>query len=300
MKVSNINISPLPFYDDLSKQNHKKKYAFGQVWPLIFYKNTILPFQFNIHHDVAILNKDVIKVSLVNIYSEIITDITDEIKEAGLTLTSVSLKNINIKYSGISSLSCVKHEGTYYLEMEVELNNIRYTFYSDVFCIKNNIDTCILIEYFNTSNFELKEGIVDFSDNFKFRCYLDTFIGKPEYEFEEEATDRMGYSFIESQVSKKKYKFTFIAPEYLCDALRLIRLCDNKKITDSAQEYELINFAMEPKWEEQGDLAAVECEFETDMVIANTAGYVPVLKGGDFNDDYDESFLIDKIDEDVQ
>ena len=40
---------------------------------------------------------------------------------------------------------------------------------------------------------------------------------------------------------------------------------------------------MEPNWEDQGDLASVECEFETDTVIANIGGYTPELVGGDFN-----------------
>ena len=100
----------------------------------------------------------------------------------------------------------------------------------------------------------------------------------------------MGYTFIESQVSKKIYKFTFIAPEYLCDALRIVRLCENKRITNKSQVYDLTTFNMEPKWEDQGDLASVECEFETDTVIANIGGYTPELAGGDFNDDYNNDY----------
>lgn len=45
MKLVNNNISPLPFYDNLALQNHRKDYAFGQVYPLITYKNMLLPFQ---------------------------------------------------------------------------------------------------------------------------------------------------------------------------------------------------------------------------------------------------------------
>ena len=47
---------------------------------------------------------------------------------------------------------------------------------------------------------------------------------------------------------------------------------------------------MEPKWEDQGDLASVECEFETDTVIANIGGYAPELLGGDYNDDYNNDY----------
>ena len=43
---------------------------------------------------------------------------------------------------------------------------------------------------------------------------------------------------------------------------------------------------MEPEWEDQGDLAAVECESETDTVIANIGRYTPELAGGDLNRDF--------------
>ena len=45
MKLVNNNLSPLPFYDDISMQNHRKDYAFGNIYPLITYKNMLLPFQ---------------------------------------------------------------------------------------------------------------------------------------------------------------------------------------------------------------------------------------------------------------
>ena len=46
MKQINNNISPLPFYDDISLQNHRKDYTFGQIYPLVVYRNMLLPFQF--------------------------------------------------------------------------------------------------------------------------------------------------------------------------------------------------------------------------------------------------------------
>ena len=76
-------------------------------------------------------------------------------------------------------------------------------------------------------------------------------------------------------------------------ALRIVRLCESKQITSKLQTYDLTTFSMEPEWEDQGDLAAVECEFETDTVIANISGYVPSLSGGDFNDDFNNDFDIE-------
>lgn len=281
MKLVNNNISPLPFYDNLALQNHRKDYAFGQVYQLITYKNMLLPFQV-----VLASGTSVNWVRLYNFNTGKYTDITTSIKENGLQIKSFTGFKL-LKYPGTLPVIGIVHEGQYYLAISISGLGI---IYSDIFTVCNKVDDYLLIEYNNSYNFDLKNGVVDFSDNFKFKCYLNTQIGKPEYDFEEEATERTGYTFIESQVSKKIYKFTFLAPEYLCDALRIVRLCENKKITSKLQVYDLTTFSMEPEWEDQGDLAAVECEFETDTVIANIGGYVPSLSGGDFNGDFNNDF----------
>lgn len=281
MKLVNNNISPLPFYDNIALQNHRKDYAFGQVYPLITYKNLLLPFQVILSNGTGIS-----WVRLYNFSTGKYADITSSMKENGLSVKSYTDFKL-LKYPGTLPVVEIKHEGQYYLAISVtDLGTI----YSDVFTVCNKVDDYLLVEYSNSYNFELKNGIIDFSDGFRFKCYLNTQVGKPEYDFEEEATERMGYTFIESQVSKKIYKFTFLAPEYLCDALRIIRLCENKQITSKLQTYDLTTFSMEPEWEDQGDLAAVECEFETDTVIANIGGYEPQLIKGDFNNDFNNDF----------
>lgn len=283
MKLVNNNISPLPFYDNIALQNHRKDYAFGQVYPLITYRNTLLPFQV-----VLASGTSISWVRLYNFNTGKFIDISTSIKENGLKLVSYTGFKV-LKYPGTLPVVEIKHEGLYYLAISIS----GLTIYSDVFTVCNRVDDYLLLEYSNSYNFELKGGMVDFSDNFKFKCYLNTQVGRPEYDFEEEATERMGYTFIESQVSKKIYKFTFLAPEYLCDALRIVRLCNNKQITSRLQTYDLTTFSMEPEWEDQGDLASVECEFETDTVIANIGGYTPELAGGDFNNDFNNDFNVE-------
>ena len=281
MKLVNNNISPLSFYDNIALQNHRKDYAFGQVYQLITYRNMLLPFQ------VVLASGTLVNwVRLYNFSTGKYTNITASIKENGLQIKSFTGFKL-LKYPGTLPIIGIVHEGQYYLAISISGLG---TIYSDIFTVCNKVDDYLLLEYYNSYNFELKNGIVDFSGNFKFRCYLNTQIGKPEYDFEEEATERMGYTFIESQVSKKIYKFTFVAPEYLCDALRIVRLCESKQITSKLQTYDLTTFSMEPKWEDQGDLAAVECEFETDTVIANIGGYEPKLVRGDFNKDYNNDY----------
>lgn len=168
-----------------------------------------------------------------------------------------------------------------------------YTFFSEMFCCTNHLDDCLLIEYWNkTGNFAIKNGIIAFQKGFKFSLYLKSELGKPEYNFEEEATKRLGYSYIESQVSKKIHKFNTVIPEYICDAMRLIRLCSDKILVSKGEVYDMLSFDMDVEWQQQGDLASVSCEFETDNVVINLGGFVPEDIGGDFenshfNNDFD-------------
>lgn len=280
IKLINNNLSPLPFYDSIIFQNHRKDYAFGQVYNLITYRNMLLPFQ-------VVLSKgeSILSVKLHVFDTDEILDITSSMLENGLALKKNHSFTI-LRYPGTLPVVDMHYEGRFYLEIQIDEERI----YSEVFVACNNVDNYLLLEYRNSYNFRLKNGIVDFSDNFRFKCYINTQIGKPEYAFEEEATDRMGYSFIESQVSKKVYKFTFVAPEYMCDALRIVRLCEDKQVTSRGVSYEMTTFNMEPDWEDQGDLAAVDCEFETDTVIANIGGYEPEEFGGEYNEDFNNDY----------
>ena len=94
MKLVNNNISPLPFYDNLALQNHRKDYAFGQVYPLITYKNMLLPFQVVLASGTAIN-----WVRLYNFNTGAYTTITTSMKENGLVIKSYTNFKL-LKYPG--------------------------------------------------------------------------------------------------------------------------------------------------------------------------------------------------------
>ena len=250
--INNFNV--LPFYTSLSKQNSKKWYSFGNVYPLASPKDKILPFQ-------IVMASTVSTVSSITIHNHK----TGATTSSGLTPTIFTPEggNYSIVYLKLSSISSLQ-EGRYYLSFSID----GITMYSEIFNAISDLSEYVKLEYWNEDDLYNRDKIqVYFGDDFRFTMYICTDIGKPEYIFEEELTKRLGYKFLESQISNKLYKFTFLAPEYMTDSMRIIRLCDFIKLTQSNEEYNALNFAYDAKWEQQGDLASVECEFETDTII---------------------------------
>lgn len=280
-----ICISPLKFYDDFHKQNRYRSFAYGHVAPLITNPNVVSPFQLIVSGNVS-----EVYVRSADTNKRVTSNVVERFKDAGLRNVLKNGYNI-LLFLGIFPLSgVIDYEGQYWLEI-----HSGGWYYSEVFCFDNNIDDCIKVEYWNPEgDFALKNGIIILgSENFHFILLLKSELGKPEYSFEEEATKRLGYSFIESQVSKKTYKFNTVIPEYLCDAMRIIRLCSNKKITCKGETYDAITFNMEVDWQEQGDLASVTCEFDVDNIITNLGGFKHENLGGDFNNDYNNDYDIE-------
>lgn len=280
-----ICISPLKFYDDFHKQNRYRSFAYGHVAPLITNPNIISPFQLLVSGNVS-----EVYIRNANTNKRVTGNVVEKFKDAGLRNVSKNSYNV-LLFLGIFPLSgIIDYEGQYWLEI-----HSGEWYYSEVFCFDNNIDDCLKVEYWNPeSDFALKNGVIILgSENFHFILLLKSELGKPEYSFEEEVTKRLGYSFIESQVSKKTYKFNAIIPEYLCDAMRIIRLCSQKKITCKGETYDAITFNMEVDWQEQGDLASVTCEFDVDNIVTNLGGFKHEVIGGDFNNDYSNDYDIE-------
>ena len=288
-----ICLSPLKFYDDFNKQNRYRSFAYGHVAPLITNPNVVTPFCFCIGPKV----NSTYKIDEITLYDAntnrplSISNLTERFTDAGLTLEEIN-GYIVVWFRGIFPLGdVIDYEGQYFLGIPIQGANEIY--YSEVFCFTNNVDDCIKIEYWNPEGNLYVGGkypVFPSDKSFHYILLLKSELGKPEYSFEEEVTKRLGYSFIETQVSKKTYKFNSIIPEYICDAMRIIQLCSKKQITCNRETYDAITFSMEVDWQEQGDLASVNCEFDVDNIITNLGGFKQEPLGGDFNNDYNDDF----------
>lgn len=173
-----------------------------------------------------------------------------------------------------------KREETAFLEgftdkMYLELSDGIDTWYSAYFGF---CEPCMRIEWYDVEDFLFDAGAIAYSDGYKNEMFFDAEIGMPEYEFEEEVAERNGYQFPISQISYKKYKFTILVPEEVCDVMRFIRLSDHIRISTKNDTYEATSFLMTPTWAEQGYLAEVACEFTTDTVAKKIGKGVTIAK----------------------
>lgn len=277
------NMSPLAFYMDLNKQDHRRDYSHGKIFPLVSPINIVPPFQF-------IASSTIIDyVKIINLSTGSIQDITGDLISLGLTSNVLSGYNV-IKYPGVLPIASLLDEGTYYLEIAID--GIKW--YSEVFALISNLDNYLKLEYHDSENFYFENGVIDFSGGFRFIVYLDTQLGRPDYIFKEEVEERDGRRFYESQVSEKIFRCTFLATEYLLDALRLVRMVDYVTIINRGDEYEVDDILLTVKWLDVNHLASVDAEIRNGTILKKIGkGFPATTQGGDFNDDFNNDFKID-------
>ena len=257
----NNNLYPLPFYTALKYQNARKSYAYGNIYPLITPVNFILPFQIIIPIEASSLIISSAKVyDKNNVFKY---DILQNMNSSGLTALNYTTYSL-IYYPGNTALGLIMEEGIYYID--IIINNIHY--YSEMFTIvAGSTDSYIKLMWWDDKNLYFNGGHIEYNGKYINTLYLCSEIGKPEYEFESEGEERDLLFFPEKMLSEKTYKFVFLAPEYMCDAIRLVQLSDHINIIHNGILYECDSFEPEIEWETQGDLASVNVSFQTDTII---------------------------------
>ena len=235
---------------------------------------TIYVTQYNkvVSEENATYNK--VAITPKTIKSAVLRDAKTDAKIADLALA--------FSYITIESKDYIVHKGeeTAFLEgftdkMYLELSDGIDTWYSAYFGF---CEPCMRIEWYDVEDFLFDAGAIAYSNGYKNEMFFDAEIGMPEYEFEEEVAERNGYQFPISQISYKKYKFTILVPEEVCDVMRFIRLSDHIRISTKNDTYEVTSFLMTPTWAEQGYLAEVACEFTTDTVAKKIGKGVTIAK----------------------
>lgn len=258
------NFSPLAFREKSMKATYKKWYAYGKEFALPFSTTELPPFQFTVAN-LPTFDPATVEVFLVN-------EATGVRGATGIKIKVDAMDGHgSVLYVSPGSNVYAKsiEPGVYRAEFAIPGGE---TYVSTPICVTEGIETntnFVKLEYWNDEKLAYPNGFVTTgTDNdFKFQMYIPTTFFKPKYEFEEEITKRAGYKFLELQTCNKVFGFNFLAPEYICDALRLVRLSDYIRFTHDGEYYNALNFEYNPDWQDNGYLAAIECQFETDTII---------------------------------
>lgn len=258
------NFSPLAFREKSMKATYKKWYAYGKEFALPFSTTELPPFQFTVAN-LPSFDPTTVEVFLVD-------EATGTRVATGVKIKVDSMDGHgSVLYVSPGSNVYAKsiEPGVYRAEFAIPEGE---TYVSTPICVTDGIETntnFVKLEYWNDEKLAYPNGFVTTgTDNdFKFQMYIPTTFFKPKYEFEEEITKRAGYKFLELQTCNKVFGFNFLAPEYICDALRLVRLSDYIRFAHDGEYYNALNFEYTPDWQDNGYLAAIECQFETDTII---------------------------------
>ena len=284
--IPNNNLSVLPWYTSIEQQNARKWWVYGRVYPLFTPAGFILPFQVVLPYRAnPALWECILYDANTGNYIE---HITQKLNDTGFAFKQFQTIGYTVAvYPGVLPAFTSMANGRYYLM--INFNGEKY--YSEVFTVVNDIEPYLKITWWDVADFVMDAGaIVYTSPAFKNVLYLKADIAKPEYPFEEEGETRDGYFFPTKQISEKRYRFNFLASEYLLDVMRFIRMADYAEIEYHGQRYSLDTFLITPEWESNGDVAAVEAVFDTATVAKKIGlGYIKAQRG-DFNDDFNDDF----------
>lgn len=284
--IPNNNLSVLPFYTSLDQQNARKWWMYDRVYPLYCPAGFILPFQIALNYSTSIpYSCDLIDG---NTNAVIQSQIQTNLVQAGLQIKHVSSLGYSVMvFPGLLPVFQTMENGRYYLRMTIS----GQIYYSEIFTVVNDIQPYLKITWWDVADFVMDAGIIVYTNPaFKNVLYLQSDLAKPEYPFEEEGETRDGYFFPTKQISEKRYRFNFLASEYLLDVMRFIRMADFAEIEYHGQRYSLDTFLITPEWEDNGDVAAVEAVFDTATVAKKIGlGYIKAQRG-DFNDDFNNDY----------
>lgn len=282
----NNNLSVLPWYDSIERQNARKWWVYNKVYPLFTPAGFMLPFQIMREHR----TNEIVSFKIYRRDNSLVGDFTQAMKETGLKVVNpIGAREIDvIVYSGLLPAFTKFANGQYYAVMSDGVQ----TWYSEMFTIVNDISGYLKLEWWDVDDFYMDEGVIIYkSPLFRNKLYLCADIAKPEYIFEEDGETRDGYFFPAKQISEKRYHFTFLASEYLLDVMRFVRMADYAQITKNEQVYKLDTFLITPEWEDNGDVASVDAEFDTATVAKKIGRGFVTTTNGDFNNDYNNDFL---------
>lgn len=207
----------------------------------------------------------------------VVENVVDKFTKAGLELIPDTTEYLDsVVFFGRRAVNLDLPDGQYFI-VATAMDGSK--FYSEVFNLvdPDSLDCYLRLDWYDYEDLKWDSGAIIYlqpnNEDTKYHniLYIPASLDRPEYAFDEEGEERDGFFFAEKQLSEKVYKFVFLAPEFLCDVVRLIAMADKITITEDGKDYYADRFTSEIAWQEQGDLASVNVEFRTGAVIKKIA-----------------------------
>lgn len=159
------------------------------------------------------------------------------------------------------------HPGTYTFKM----SDGEHTWWSERFIVMNHISDKIKINYWHNEDFTLPLGTMRYYNGYKNNYIVQSKIRSPEYIEAEEKVEKNLVNLPIVRSSDKRYRFKFLASEYMLDSIKLIWQHHNITIENEGLTYTVddFNFNIE-EWDEKGFFAYCVCEFTANEVVTTT------------------------------
>lgn len=253
------NVNPVPFYDRLGRQHHRKPYAYGAALPIVVERDFLPPFQLT---RTPATGAAITTMTLVRVEDGATFNILTDATSTGLEVVNLSEYDLII-YPATVSLPGEYNEGVYYLI----ISDGTWTRYSDYFSMRQDVSRMVKVEWWHNQDFEYPGGKFRYNAPYKNYTYFPTEIGKPVTQFEDVTETRQGRNLSIQKIRYKQFFFEVITYEEVIDMLSLVALHDHVRVYKDGLTYEVDEFLPTETWQQQGDLATVEVEFRTDTVV---------------------------------
>ena len=275
MSELNYGISqPVRFYESLAHQN-KNKSGNTNVFRLVSPTKRLPPFQ--IRRDSSA--NQISSILLVNVDTAASTDVLADINVADFKLYAFTTYDQIVNF-GQMDLASTLDVGTYYMIV----TDGTKTWYSEEITFRNFepdslTASCMLTKFSYWSTCDIGSIFYRTTEagdaQYKNIMYLETGIGTPSYEYEEEGEeDAEKVFYADFQKLEKVYNIEGVFPEFMVDALALMPLHLNRIGTVEVQTYEgytgtVSKMTIDPEW--QGNLGAfakVSIDFATSFAVS--------------------------------
>lgn len=262
--------SPLKWYPNDSLTYGERQ---GKDWRAVYLDpcpiNQIFPFQLAREQT----GNQISYFRVTNVITGVVTDITTEIKAAGLRVDQYPVEGYDlITYPAtVKILGVAFDNGVYQCTMSDGANAWRSECFNML--TDQQLERFVKITWCNNDPIEYDGGAINYSNGFKHWIYLDTNIRRPTFPSLIRGATRQTVNFNNQVMAYKQYSFLLSVPEYVLDTIHFIRGHHEILIEHEGVCYDAMDFDMdgEPEWDNNvGDIGTVEVRFRTNTLAINT------------------------------